>query len=571
MSRTVAIGIQSFSDIVLNNCFYVDKTSFIKDWWDSMDSVTLITRPRRFGKTLTMNMVESFFSVDYAKRSDLFEHYNVWQYEKYRNIQGTYPVISISFARIKETGYEETKAKIYEIIRNLYVKFAYICNSDIFLASDIAYYNKMLSGSMNEAEATSAIYQLSDYLYRYYKKKVIILLDEYDTPMQEAYLNGYWDKLSAFTRSMFNSTFKTNPALERGLMTGITRVSKESIFSDLNNLEVVSTTSDKYSDIFGFTEMEVFQALDEYGLSDNKKNVKRWYDGFIFGSCKDIYNPWSILNYLDKREYGTYWANTSANSLVGRLIRESNRDIKQKFEDLLNDKSIWCEIDEQIVYSQLYDNEDVIWSLLLASGYLKVETYVGYEDCQTDRAPQYELRITNYETRRMFDQMIKDWFAKERPDYNDFIKAMLIGDVDAMNEYMNRISLEIFSFFDTGNRMSGSQPERFYHGFVLGLLVELRDRYYITSNRESGFGRYDVMLEPKDKNSDCGIILEFKIFNKRREKDINDTANVALKQIYEKHYKEELVKKGVSENNIYCYGVAFQGKLVAISKEIEEI
>ena len=198
-----------------------------------------------------------------------------------------------------------------------------------------------------EAEVTSAIYQLSDYLYRYYKKKVIILLDEYDTPMQEAYLNGYWDKLSAFTRSMFNSTFKTNPALDRGLMTGITRVSKESIFSDLNNLEVVTTTSDKYSDIFGFTEMEVFQALDEYGLSDNKKNVKRWYDGFIFGSCKDIYNPWSILNYLDKREYGTYWANTSANSLVGRLIRESNRDIKQKFEDLMNDKSIWCEIDEQ--------------------------------------------------------------------------------------------------------------------------------------------------------------------------------------------------------------------------------
>lgn len=345
MGRIVAIGIQNFSDIVLNNCFYVDKTRFIKDWWDSMDSVTLITRPRRFGKTLTMNMVESFFSIDYAKRSDLFEHYNVWQYEKYRNIQGTYPVISISFARIKETGYEETKAKIYEIIRNLYVKFAYICNSDIFLASDIAYYNKMLSGSMNEAEATSAIYQLSDYLYRYYKKKVIILLDEYDTPMQEAYLNGYWDKLSAFTRSMFNSTFKTNPALERGLMTGITRVSKESIFSDLNNLEVVTTTSDKYSDIFGFTEMEVFQALDEYGLSDNKKNVKRWYDGFIFGSCKDIYNPWSILNYLDKREYGTYWANTSANSLVGRLIRESNRDIKQKFEDLLNDKSIWCETD----------------------------------------------------------------------------------------------------------------------------------------------------------------------------------------------------------------------------------
>lgn len=564
MSRTVAIGIQSFSDLVLNDCFYIDKTQFIKEWWDSMDSVTLITRPRRFGKTLTMNMVESFFSIDYKGRSLLFEKYNIWKYEDYRKLQGTYPVISISFARIKEAGYEETRNKIYEIIRNLYIKFAYVCDSDVFLETEIAYYNKMLSGNMTETEATSAIYQLSDYLYRFYGKKVIILLDEYDTPMQEAYLNGYWDRLSAFTRSMFNSTFKTNPALERGIMTGITRVSKESIFSDLNNLEIVSTTSDKYADIFGFTEEEVSAALNEYGLGANMNTVKLWYDGFTFGKCRDIYNPWSILNYIDKREYGTYWANTSANSLAGRLIRESNRDIKQKFEDLLSDKSIWCEIDEQIVYSQLSDSEDAIWSLLLASGYLKVETYIGYKDGQIDRAPRYELRITNYETKRMFDSMVKDWFAKERPDYNDFIKAMLCGDADAMNEYMNRISLEIFSFFDTGKRVSGSQPERFYHGFVLGLLVELRDRYYISSNRESGFGRYDVMLEPKDKKSDRAVVLEFKIYNERKESNIDEAADAALKQIYEKRYKEDLLQRGVSEDRIYCYGVAFKGKQVVI-------
>lgn len=566
MSRTVAIGVQNFSDLVMNDCFYIDKTRFIKEWWDSMDSVTLITRPRRFGKTLTMNMVESFFSIDYANHSDLFERYDIWKYGNYRKLQGTYPVISISFARIKETGFEETRDKIYEIIRNLYIKFAYVCDSDIFLKTDIDYYNKMLSGNMTETEATSAIYQLSDYLYRFYGKKVIILLDEYDTPMQEAYLNGYWDRLSAFTRSMFNSTFKTNPALERGIMTGITRVSKESIFSDLNNLEIVSTTSDKYSDIFGFTKEEVAAALNEYGLGYDMMMVKQWYDGFTFGKCRDIYNPWSILNYLDKREYATYWANTSANSQVGRLIRESNRDIKQKFEDLLNDKSIWCEIDEQIIYSQLSDNEDAIWSLLLASGYLKVETYVGYNVKQMNKAPRYEIRITNYETRRMFDQMVKEWFAKERPDYNDFIKAMLYGDVDAMNEYMNRISLEIFSFFDTGMRVSGSQPERFYHGFVLGLLVDLRDRYYITSNRESGFGRYDVMLEPKDKKSDCAVILEFKVYNERKEMNIDATADVALKQIYEKQYKDVLLQKGVSEDKIYCYGVAFKGKQVVIKK-----
>ena len=384
MSGNIAIGIQDFSTIIQGNYFYIDKTPFIKEWWDCGDSATLITRPRRFGKTLTMSMVEQFFSIDYAGRSDLFEHLAIWKEEKYRELQGTYPVISLSFARIKERDYEKTKQKMCEVLRNIYIKFCYIKDSEKLTDADRAYYERMLEENIKETDATSSLYQLSDFLYRYYGKKVIILLDEYDTPMQEAFVDGYWDELVAFTRSLFNSTFKTNPALERGIMTGITRVSKESVFSDLNNLKIVTTTSNEYASVFGFTEKEVFDALEQYGLEKEKKEVKRWYDGFIFGEHKDIYNPWSILNYLDTQLYKTFWANTSANSLVGKLIQEGNRTIKEKFEKLLCGECIWSEIEEQIVYNQLNGNEKAVWSLLLASGYLKVLSYETYQDIGED-------------------------------------------------------------------------------------------------------------------------------------------------------------------------------------------
>ena len=375
MARTVAIGIQDFEKIREKNVFYIDKTDFIREWWENGDDVTLITRPRRFGKTLNMSMVEHFFSVDYANRGDLFDGLAIWQDEKYRNIQGTYPVISLSFARVKETNYTDTREKICEIIRNLYIKYSFIRESDVMTTADRNFFDKILADEISNTNATSSLYQLAGYLYRYYGKKVIILLDEYDTPMQEAYVNGFWDELVAFTRSLFNSTFKTNPWLERAIMTGITRVSKESIFYDLNNPEVVTTTSDKYATCFGFTEDEVFAALDECGLSGQKEKVKQWYDGFTFGKHKDIYNPWSILNFLDKKTFMTYWANTSSNSLVGKLIREGSRRVKESFERLLSGETIKTPIDEQIVYNQLDGNEDAIWSLLLASGYLKVISY----------------------------------------------------------------------------------------------------------------------------------------------------------------------------------------------------
>lgn len=564
MAPNVAIGIQDFSTIIENNYFYIDKTSFLKEWWDSGDSVTLITRPRRFGKTLTMSMTEQFFSLEYAGRSDLFESFEIWKNKEYRKLQGTYPVISLSFARIKERDYEKTKQKMCEILRNIYIKFSYIKESARLTDADRAYYDRMLAEDIRETDATSSLYQLSDFLYRYYGKKVIILLDEYDTPMQETFVDGYWEELAAFTRSLFNSTFKTNPALERGIMTGITRASKESIFSDLNNLEVVTTTSDKYATTFGFTESEVFHALEECGLESEKNEVKRWYDGFIFGTHKDIYNPWSILNYLDSQQYTTYWANTSANSLVGKLVREGNRNIKEKFEKLLCGECIWSEIDEQIVYNQLNGNEQAVWSLLLASGYLKVLSYEKYKDIPEGTEPKYQLALTNLEVKLMFQRMIRDWFATVQPDYNDFVKAMFIGDVDAMNEYMNRVALQTFSYFDTGDRASGAEPERFYHGFVLGLLVDLQDRYYVKSNRESGFGRYDVMLEPKHPGQENAVILEFKVRSTRKEKSLEETAQSALEQIKQRKYREELKTKGIKEEQIKEYGFAFEGKTVLI-------
>ena len=424
---------------------------------------------------------------------------------------------------------------------------------------------------MDDVTAQSALQDLSCYLSLYYGKKVIILLDEYDTPMQEAYIHGYWKEFTSFIRGLFNSTFKTNPYLERAMMTGITRVSKESIFSDLNNLTVITTTSERYSDCFGFTEKEVFQALDLFGAENEKENVKTWYDGFTFGTRRDIYNPWSITNFLKERKLRPYWADTSSNGLVNTMLQKASATVKSDMEVLLRGDEIITNFDEQIVFEQLGRDENAIWSLLLASGYLKVER-VEYRGITLD--PWYHLRITNLETTSMFSNLFKNWFRESQSEYNGFICALLQADVEAMNHYMNEVALTTFSYFDSGKKNSDEMaPERFYHGFVLGLIVDQRENYLIRSNRESGFGRYDIMMIPRGekRNSYPAIILEFKIYNPKKEKSLEDTVKAALKQIQEKDYDAELTELGFGKDQIRHYGFAFSGKKVLIGSEGETL
>lgn len=563
MARTISIGSQGFDSIRERGNYYVDKTEFIREWWEAEDEITLITRPRRFGKTLNLSMLNCFFSVKYQGRSDLFEGLKIWESLDYQKFQGTYPVIFMSFADVKQGNYEDAVQKIKNILVELYSGFSFLQKWEGLSEKEKVQF-AAVSMDMTEVMAQDAVKNLSNYLSRYYGKKVIILLDEYDTPMQEAYLYGYWDRFIMFMRSLFNASLKTNPYLERALLTGITRVSKESVFSDLNNINVVTTTSNAYEVCFGFTQEEVYSGLEEMGLSDQRENVKKWYDGFTFGRCKDIYNPWSITNYLKKKEYKTYWADTSSNGLISSLLQRADADVKEEMEMLLKGECLEKILDEQIIFDRLEKEENAIWSLLLASGYLCVDSY------RLDSRTQEKiccLKLTNFEVNLMFEKMIRDWFGTVAPNYNHFVAAMLEHDLEEMNYYMNRITLSIFSFFDTadGSRRL-EEPERFYHGFVLGMLVDLRNDYEVLSNRESGLGRYDVMLVPKNPADlkKSAVVMEFKVHRGEREESLEDTVCAARRQIDDKKYDSVLLEKGISQERIYHYGFAFRGKEVLI-------
>ena len=555
MKRAIAIGRQSYETIISRKNFYVDKTLFIKDWWESEDDVTLITRPRRFGKTLNLDMMNCFFSTEYKNRADLFENLKIWEHEEYREMQGKYPVIFLSFAGIKEKDYISAVYRINSRIRELYEINSHILESSNLTKRDKERFENSID-KIEDIDLPDSINRLCYYMSKCYEDKVIIFLDEYDTPLQEAYVNGYWNEMSGFIRNLFNNTFKTNKYLSRAILTGITRVSKESMFSDLNNLELCTMSSEKYQEYFGFTEDEVFESMNEYGYI-NKDEVKHWYDGFTIGTEHDMYNPWSIINFLDSGKLEPYWSNSSSNNLAGKLIKEGSKEIKSDFQTLIEGGTITKKIDTEMVFSRLSSDEDAVWSLLVSSGYMKPISQNGKKT---------EITITNYEVRQMFEGLVEEWFGMERSEYNDFIRALLKGNVREMNKTMNELTLSMFSSFDVGNRPSERlRPERFYHGFVLGLLVELRDRYIVTSNRESGYGRYDVILEPRNHAQNDGIILEFKVHDKEDgENTLEDTVKSALMQIEEMKYEQTLIEHNVPKEKIRKYGFAFEGKKVLI-------
>lgn len=556
MARTVAIGIQDFETVRRKDLFYVDKTGFIRDWWNSGDAVTLITRPRRFGKTLTMSMLDCFFSNRFSDREDLFEGLAVWDDEEMRGLQGTYPVINLSFADVKETDFDGAVAAISRVMAEAYRTHTELLDSEQLFAEEKEEFHRKCV-KMAGQETKRAANDLAELLHRHYGKKVLIFLDEYDTPMQEAYVNGYWKELAGFMGNLFNSTFKTNPHLERAIITGITRVARESMFSDMNNLRIVTMTSKQYASYFGFTEKEVFDSMDEQGL-ENKDEVKAWYDGFVVGKIPDIYNPWSIIHYLSNGECKPYWANTSSNKLASILMAESKPDLKEDFELLMAGEPIWVKIDEETTFGELRGKSAAVHSLLLASGYYKILSV--RED------GKYQLALTNREAYISFERVIQGWFDEAEYDYNEFVRNLLAGDIKEMNAYMNQIAMTVISSFDSGGKPSVfSAPEKFYHGLVLGLLVDLRDNYEVKSNRESGFGRCDVMMIPRkiDGNEDA-ILMEFKVNNPEEEADLQATVEAALAQIERKQYAAELVEKGFPEERIRKYGFAFQGKRVLI-------
>ena len=563
MARTIKIGAQGFEGIRACGSFYVDKTRFVRDWWLAQDDVTLVCRPRRFGKTLNLDTVRCFLSTDFAGRGEeLFGGLEVWEDAAMRTLQGTVPVVVLSFARVKQGDFEAMRARVNELMVSLVEAHAYLYAWDGLSVRDREGLDSV-TRDMDAVTCANVPNMLCGLLHRFYGVAPVVLLDEYDAPMECAWTGGFWDEASGFMRDLMNSTFKTNPALGRGLITGVTRVSRESIFSDLNNLVVVTSSTPLYQTCFGFTQAEVDAALEEYGLSAKRDVVRDWYDGFVFDGHEHIFNPWSVTQYLQFGEFRAYWANTSGNGLVSEVVRRGDEELKADFEELMRGGEIRKVIDEQVVFSELSTTPDAVWALLLATGYVTspgpVPEFVATEPRR--------LRLTNLEVRLCFDRMVRGWFSPVRVRYDQFSRALLEGDARVATRCLAEVTHACVSSFDAGVHPSGSsEPERFYHGLVLGLLASLRGRYSVESNRESGFGRYDVALVPNDGagGSDPAVLMEFKVFDDWDERTLDDTVARARRQIEDKAYAAGLVERGIAPERIRTYGIAFRGKEVLV-------
>ena len=547
----IGLGQSDFRALRIRKNYYIDKTMYIKDIIDNNSSVILVTRPRRFGKTLNMSMLRYYFDCSQKDNKDLFKGLKIMeQGEEYTSKLGYYPCIYLTLKDVNEDTYEKMILNMKTAMLNTYKEHMYLLDSDKIYPFEKEKINNILYFREDEVTLKNSVKDLSEYLSRYYDKPVMLFLDEYDVPLQSAYVNGYYEQGVTFFKTFYGTTFKDNQYLQKTVLTGVSRVAKESIFSGANNFKVFTVLDDEFSDDFGITEKEMDKITEDFEVQDEKEEIKKWYDGYIIGHTEGIYNPWSILNYLTDRKLMPYWVNTSSNDLI-KLILKNSATVKEKIEQLLRDEEIEVPINLETVIVGIEQNEENIWGLLLGTGYLKV---TGVVDLAMG---VYKVKIPNYEIKFLFQNIIRDWFNDKviGNNLNTILKDLVTLKLDEFEQKFKVLVRQMFSFMDVGENTA----ENFYHAFVLGMLVGLKDNYYVKSNRESGYGRYDIMLEPKDKNGNS-FIMEFKVYREEKEKDINDTIENAKKQIEERKYEENLQEKGFT--NITKMVFAFKGKEV---------
>ena len=547
----IGIGTSDFKKLRIKDYYYIDKTMYIKDILNNKSEIVLVTRPRRFGKTLNMSMLKYYFDCTKKDSKELFQGLKILeQEEKYTSKLGYYPVIYVTLKDAGLMNYNLMMMQLKTIMMEVYYEHRYVLEKEEMSEGERKIFNRMLSAEANDIDIMNSLKILSKILYQYYNKPVILLIDEYDVPLQNAYIQGYYEEAVSFYRTFYGATFKDNPYLEKTVITGVSRIAKESIFSGANNFKVFTVLDDEFSDDFGITEEEMEKIIQDFGIEEDREEIKKWYDGYRIGNTEGIYNPWSILNYLTDKKLMQYWVNTSSNDLI-KLVLKNSSTIKEKMERLLKDEEIEVPINLETIIVGIENNEDNIWGLMLGTGYLKVTEVVNLAE------HIYKVKLPNYEIKLLFQQIINDWFKNKvmGNDLKSILKDLVTLNLDEFERKFRVLVKEMFSYMDVGENTA----ENFYHAFVLGMLVGLKDTYYVNSNRESGYGRYDIMLEPKDKNGNS-FIMEFKVLDDMEEKTIEDTIKNAKKQIEEKGYETNLREKGY--RNITKMVYAFKGKEV---------
>ena len=549
----IGIGTSDFKKMRVNDYYYIDKTMYIKDIIDNKSEIALVTRPRRFGKTLNMSMLRYYFDIKQKDSKELFKGLKILeQEEKYTSKLGYYPVIYLTLKDVQDRNYENMLLDMKTAMLNMYKEHRYLLDSDKIYPEEKARITDILYAREDENVLKNSVRDLSEYLNRYYERPVILLVDEYDVPLQNAYVEGYYEEAVKFFKTFYGVTFKDNPYLEKTVLTGVSRVAKESIFSGANNFKVYTVLDNEFADDFGITEEEMDKVIQDFEIEDEKEEIKKWYDGYTIGNVEGIYNPWSILNYLTDKKLIPYWVNTSSNDLI-KMVLKNSTTIKEKMERLLKDEEIEVPINLETVIVGIENNEDNIWGLMLGTGYLKVVETVDVSE------GIYKVKLPNYEIKLLFQQIINEWFKNKviGNDLKSILKDLITLNLKEYEKKFDILVREMFSYMDVGENTA----ENFYHAFVLGMLVGLKDTYYVNSNRESGIGRYDIMLEPKDKNGNS-FIMEFKVLEEKEEKTIEDTIENAKKQIEEKGYESNLRERGFT--NITKMVYAFKGKEVKI-------